>query len=192
MLAPMRALRLLLVLLLLLPAAGCADTEPGADATPVDPVPTEVPGAGATEGGAGDEGAAADPVTTDVALVGPDGQAVAFTVELAADPPSRQLGLMHRTELAPDAGMLFLFPADGQGGFWMKNTRIPLQIAYVAADGEVVDVLDMDPCEADPCPSYVPRAPYRYALEVNAGALDEAGVEPGWRLELPGDLPTAT
>jgi uncharacterized protein len=124
-----------------------------------------------------------------VVLQGPDGEELAFRVEIAADPPSRQTGLMHRTELAADAGMLFLFPDDRTGGFWMKNTLIPLDIAFLSAEGEVVEVLQMEPCEADPCPSYSPDGAYRSALEVNAGALVDEGVDAAWRAELPEDLP---
>jgi uncharacterized protein len=125
--------------------------------------------------------------TVTVRLHGPDGQQQAFTVEVAADTPTRRLGLMHRTELPPDAGMLFVFPQDTDGGFWMKDTLIPLSIAFADAEGTVVAVLDMEPCEEDPCPSYRPGAPYRMALEVNQGELSD--VRPGWRLEVDGTLP---
>lgn len=126
-----------------------------------------------------------------VALEGPDGEELDFAVELAADPPSRQRGLMEREELAEGTGMLFLFPDDSEGGFWMRNTLIPLDIAYIAADGQVVEVLTMVPCTEDPCEVYTPSSPYRYALEVNAGELTESGVDDRWVADLPDDLPTA-
>jgi uncharacterized membrane protein (UPF0127 family) len=124
---------------------------------------------------------------TPLGLQGPEGGEVAFLVEVAADPPARQRGLMGRTRLAADEGMLFAFPDDTDGGFWMKDTHIPLSIAFVAADGEVLRIMDMDPCEADPCPVYRPGVTYRYALEVNQGAFDPA--DPGWHLAIPDDLP---
>ncbi len=126
-----------------------------------------------------------------LSIVGPDGEEVVFSVEVVAEPAARQQGLMHRTDLADDAGMLFLFPAEHTGGFWMKNTLIPLSIAFLDEDGEILRILDMEPCEADPCPSYEPGVAYHAALEVNAGAFDDAGVSTGWRVDLEG-LPTAS
>jgi uncharacterized membrane protein (UPF0127 family) len=73
-------------------------------------------------------------------------------------------------------GMLFVWPDDVSSGFWMKDTLIPLDIAFFAADGSLVDRLSMVPCEADPCPSYRPSGPYRTALEVPAGGFE--GVAP--------------
>lgn len=120
---------------------------------------------------------------------GPEGGEATFAVEVVADPDSRQQGLMHRTDLADDAGMLFLFPDEHSGGFWMRNTLIPLSIAFLASDGEILSIMDMEPCEADPCPTYDPGMPYTAALEVNQGAFDDAGVTTGWQVELDDDLP---
>jgi hypothetical protein len=85
--------------------------------------------------------------------------------------------------------MVFRFPAEHQGGFWMRNTLIPLSIAYFDRSGTVVATMDMEPCRQDPCPSYRPRARYRGALEVNQGFFDEIGLRKGWRVELPFGLP---
>jgi uncharacterized protein len=126
---------------------------------------------------------------TTVTLVDPAGAAREIDVFDAHTPDRRRRGLMERTELPPDAGMVFRYPADSDGGFWMKNTLIPLSIAYFDADGVVHTVLDMEPCEADPCPSYPPGAAYRGALEVNQGFFADIGLEPGWRVELPAGLP---
>jgi uncharacterized protein len=63
--------------------------------------------------------------------------------------------------------------------FWMKNTLVPLSIAFVAADGRVVSVAEMTPCQADPCPTYAPAGPYRYAVELAAGSFGDARVGPG-------------
>lgn len=112
-----------------------------------------------------------------------------MAVEVADSLTEQRTGLMHRTSLGEDAGMLFVFEADRTGGFWMKNTLIPLQIAYMAVSGsgyEVVTIRDMEPCRADPCPSYAPSAPYRVALEVNAGWFDSHGVKEGDRATVSG------
>jgi uncharacterized protein len=94
------------------------------------------------------------------------------------------LGLMHREELAPGEGMVFLFDEDETSGFWMKNTLIPLSIAFYDANGVIVRILDMEPCTEEPCPVYEPGAPYRGALEVNRGAFRRLGVEAGDRVTL--------
>ena len=107
----------------------------------------------------------------------------------AADPPTRQRGLMGIRELPDDAGMLFRFPQDTSGGFWMKNTIIPLSIAFADSGGRIVAIRDMEPCQADPCPVYSPGVPYRFALEVDKGRLDDLGVVEGWTFELPEGLP---
>jgi hypothetical protein len=105
-------------------------------------------------------------------------------VEVADDDGERQVGLMNRESLPADAGMIFLFEADSSGGFWMKNTLIPLSIAFVDSGGTILRILDMEPCEADPCEVYDPGVFYRSALEVNKGAFDRLGVEEGDRLRL--------
>jgi uncharacterized protein len=107
---------------------------------------------------------------------------VRVRLEVAATPAQRSLGLMHRTTLPEGTGMVFLFPEDREGGFWMKNTLVPLSIAFVRADGRVVAVREMVPCTADPCPVYRPGGRYRYAVELPAGAFADAGVGPGDRV----------
>jgi uncharacterized protein len=101
---------------------------------------------------------------------------------VAADPATRARGLMERERVPPGTGMVFLYPADVAESFWMKNTLVPLSIAFVAADGRVVSVAEMTPCKADPCPSYAPAGPYRYAIELAAGSFGDAGVGPGARV----------
>mgnify|MGYP001817915683 CR=1 FL=1 len=99
-----------------------------------------------------------------------------WPVALADTADLRRQGLMGVTDLGGLRGMLFSWPDDTTGGFWMKDTLIPLDIAFFAADGSLVDLLSMVPCEADPCPSYRPSGSYRSALEVPAGGF--AGVDP--------------
>jgi uncharacterized protein len=113
-----------------------------------------------------------------------DGTEVVVPVEIADSPEERQVGLMNRESLPEDAGMIFLFEEDESGGFWMKNTLIPLSIAFADADGTIVSILDMEPCEADPCEIYEPGVFYRSALEVNQGAFSRWGVQEGDRLTL--------
>jgi uncharacterized protein len=113
------------------------------------------------------------------AIIEGDGGPVLVEVEVAQTPEQRQLGLMGREELDADAGMIFLYFEATKGGFWMKNTLIPLSIAFFDRDGEIVDILDMKPCRIDPCPSYFPDSPYYGALEVNAGAFRRWGVSEG-------------
>jgi uncharacterized protein len=112
-----------------------------------------------------------------------DGE-VAIDVEVADDDAERERGLMERTELDPDAGMIFVYSNDVSGAFWMKNTLIPLSIAFYAGDGRIVKILDMEPCREDPCPLYYPGVPYRGALEVNQGAFDRWNVAEGDRVRL--------
>jgi uncharacterized protein len=109
---------------------------------------------------------------------------VAVQVEVADDEDERARGLMGRTELEEDAGMVFLFPEDSRGPFWMKDTLIPLSIAFYDSDGRIVRILDMEPCREDPCPLYDPEAAYRGALEVNQGAFDGWNVREGDRVRL--------
>jgi uncharacterized membrane protein (UPF0127 family) len=109
---------------------------------------------------------------------------VELEVEIAETPVQQQLGLMHRETLASEAGMVFLFAKETRGGFWMKNTLIPLSIAFFDRDGRILRILDMEPCEADPCPVFDPRVPYRGALEVNRGAFGEWGVSEGDRVRV--------
>ena len=82
---------------------------------------------------------------------------------------------MGRTTLPADAGMVFVFSEDHRGPFWMKDTLIPLSIAFYAGDGRILKILDMEPCDADPCPLYDPEVAYRGALEVNQGAFAALG-----------------
>ena len=107
-----------------------------------------------------------------------------LTVAVAESPIQRSRGLMGVTDLGGLDGMLFVFQVDSDGGFWMKNTLIPLDIVFFAADGGFVDALTMAPCTEEPCPTYRPGGSYRYALEALAGDL--AFVTPTARLELNG------
>jgi len=105
-----------------------------------------------------------------------------IVVAVADTPDKRSQGLMGVTDLGGLDGMLFVFQVDSDAGFWMKNTLIPLDIAFFAVEGTFVDSLTMAPCTEDPCPTYRPSGSYRYALEAPAGDL--AFVTSTARLEL--------
>lgn len=124
---------------------------------------------------------------TSVILHGGQGP-VHVVVEVADSPAERQQGLMGRTSLGADEGMVFLFDdvADGPvtSEFWMKDTLIPLSVAFWDEDGRIVGIQDMDPCAEDPCPTYGSPKPYVGALEVNGGFFTEHGVTTGDRIEL--------
>jgi len=90
-----------------------------------------------------------------------------FRPELALTSASRSLGLMNRRR-APADGMLFIFPSDTAGGFWMKNTLVPLTIVFFSAEGRRVRKLSMTPCRSESCPIYSPGRRYRFALELRA------------------------
>jgi uncharacterized membrane protein (UPF0127 family) len=101
---------------------------------------------------------------------------VPFQPELALTSGARARGLMNRHP-APADGMLFVFGQPSSGGFWMKNTLVPLTIVFFNADGERVRRLSMTPCRDDPCRIYSPGKLYRFALELRAGDPRAA-----WRL----------
>lgn len=111
-------------------------------------------------------------------------QVLALTVEIADNQGAQEKGLMGVRSLAADQGMAFLFGQQVDVGFWMKDTLIPLDIAFADAGGRVVDVQHMVPCTADPCTVYQAAAPYSMALEAASGVLSHAGVRTGDVLRL--------
>ena len=123
--------------------------------------------------------------TRNVFLVG-----VAYELEIAADPASRERGLMGRTEIPPRGGMLFAFPDDAPRAFWMKNCLIDIDIAFLDSRGAVVSTHRMraEPPRRPDEPEaayearlrrYPSRAPARFAVELRAGALAQLGLDPG-------------
>ncbi len=108
-----------------------------------------------------------------------------FNVDLAVSREEQARGLMFVESMPANRGMLFIFPGEAPRSFWMKNTRIPLDILYFDSDLALVSLWqNVRPCAADPCPSYPSRAPARYVLELNAGMAASLGVERGDQLEL--------
>lgn len=116
-----------------------------------------------------------------------------FQVEVAADDASRTRGLMFRDSMAADHGMLFVFEHEQPLAFWMKNTRIPLDILYFDAERRLVSAAEnTPPCSAgDRCPSYPSKGPARFTLELNAGTAHQLDIQPGTELVFgPGIRPT--
>jgi uncharacterized protein len=113
------------------------------------------------------------------ALIDTGTDSVLLEVEVADDNEERARGLMFRKSLPEKSGMVFIFFQESSGGFWMKNTLIPLSIAYFDENGKILRILDMEPCKADPCPTYEPGVSYWGAIEVNRGAFARWNVEVG-------------
>lgn len=108
-----------------------------------------------------------------------------FYVELATTPEEQALGLMFREQLEDDRGMLFIFPVERMRSFWMKNTRIPLDIFYFDSDLKLINVVEnARPCKTRNCQPLLSTAPALYVLELNAGKAAELGVHPGDVLEI--------
>jgi uncharacterized membrane protein (UPF0127 family) len=157
------------IVLLAIVLAGCSNPAP--DASP-EPTPTNPP-------------APSDRPASTVEFRDADAR---LFVEVAATPEDRRRGLMGVTELPADEGMAFLFDEPVSTSFWMKGTLIPLSIAFVGKDARVIGILDMEPCDADPCPTYGVDRPFVLAIEANVGWFEEHGVAEGDRAHLRGDL----
>lgn len=106
-------------------------------------------------------------------------------VEIARTDQERQTGLMYRKSMGENEGMLFVWDREERRAFYMKNTLIPLSIAFISAEGEILQIEDMQPLDETTVPS---RYSVRYALEVNQGAFERWGVKVGDRIMLPEDL----
>jgi uncharacterized membrane protein (UPF0127 family) len=91
---------------------------------------------------------------------------------------------MNRRSLEAKAGMAFLYPEAHRGGYWMKDTLIPLDIAFAGASGKILRIFTMQPCRRDPCRIYDPKVDYRSALEVNAGSFRRWRVRVGDRISV--------
>lgn len=111
---------------------------------------------------------------------------------LAATRQQRERGLMQVVDLQGYAGMVFRYEQDSQSSFYMKNTPMPLSVAWFGADGRFINSADMEPCgNEDGCPLHGAGAPFRYALEVPRGQLPALGIGPGSALVLDGPCPAA-
>ena len=170
----------LLFLAFLAPACG----EPQSSATE-QPAPTAESSTEAAGPTSPEESTISSTLPTTILTLLPSGEAkpVEVEAEVANDGAERTRGLMYRTALAEDAGMLFVFGRERSLSFWMKNTSIPLSIAYVDAEGRIVDIEDMEPF--DDQTKHPSAEPSKYALEVNQGFFEERGIEVGDTVEIP-------
>jgi hypothetical protein len=139
---------------------------------------------------AGAPGAGTDQEATDGPRFGPGGQlirtvdvrvgGIPITVEIADTPALREQGLMNRDSLPEDSGMLFVYADEQMRSFWMRNTKIPLDIAFIDHNGSIVNIEQM---EAQTDENTISAAPATYALEMSLGWFEANGVGPGDRLE---------
>lgn len=121
---------------------------------------------------------AAQPALPTVTLKAENGKAI--TAEVADEISERTVGLMYREKLAPDSGMLFVMPRPERAAFWMRNTKIPLSIAYINGAGVILEIHDLKPYDERTVASTFPSIVY--ALEMEQGWFSKAGVNPGERL----------
>lgn len=107
-------------------------------------------------------------------------QGAVIQAEIADTMARRARGLMGRESLPPGAGMLFVFNGEDKRGFWMKNTKMALDLFFISASGRVVDIKEnFFPCVEDSCPVYESSAPAKYVLETNAGMAHEKKIRKG-------------
>lgn len=99
--------------------------------------------------------------------------------EVALTAQQHEIGLMHRTSMGPSDGMIFIFDRPGQQCFWMKNTLIPLAVAFIADDGSIVNLDEMKPETLNP---HCSTKPVRFVLEMNTGWFSKRGLKPGLKL----------
>jgi uncharacterized membrane protein (UPF0127 family) len=108
-----------------------------------------------------------------------------YVVDIADDDRSRAQGLMFVDEMAENRGMFFIFPSEAPRSFWMRNTRIPLDIIYLDRNLRVVSIsADTPPCRTRRCPSYPSEGPAQFVLELNAGQAAAIGLDPGDQIQV--------
>jgi len=100
--------------------------------------------------------------------------------EVAARDAERQQGLMHRERMGPNEGMVFVFEAPAGVCMWMKNTLIPLSVAFIDESGKIINIEDMQPQTTD---SHCTKRPARYALEMNQGWFRQKNIKPGMAIQ---------
>ena len=144
---------------------------------------------GSDDGGTGSTSPTDPPGLTRITFVNKDGINVDLLVEVADDGAERAKGLMLRESLPEDQGMLFVFEDESEHGFWMKDTLIPLSIAFVEGEGKVIDIQDMEPRDET---IHKADEPYLYAVEANRGWFVRNGIGPRSQVRLARTAPTGT
>ena len=126
-----------------------------------------------------------DFASTDIFLKDAKGKQHKIRAELAQTPAQRRYGLMFKTEMPADAGMLFVFHSDSLRVFWMRDTPLPLDLLFFTKDGQMVHLIEWaEPLNDRPLSSLMP---VRYVLELNAGSAARLGLGPGTQLQIPPD-----
>jgi uncharacterized membrane protein (UPF0127 family) len=194
----MRSARAASALAVVVLLAGCADdsTETSSSATTPDLSVASVanPIDLAADGPTSDSGRVTIPGFDEVGVevTNDAGEVLEWCLLLAAAAEQFAQGLMNVVDLGEYAGMLFDFPADTEGDFWMRDTPMPLTIAFLDAEGAIVSTADMDPCLdlGDQCPGYPPEGVYNDTVEVPQGGLEALGLDgPAARLVQTGSCP---
>jgi uncharacterized membrane protein (UPF0127 family) len=112
-----------------------------------------------------------------MSIVNIDNEKIPLSVEIAKTESEHTYGLMYRDSMLNDSGMLFIFSSDSYRNFWMKNTKIPLSIAYIDSKGKILEIYDMKPLDTNV--TYPSKYMCRYALEVNKGWFKKFKIRPG-------------
>jgi uncharacterized membrane protein (UPF0127 family) len=181
-----RVLSITFVLLVFL-TLGCGETSERSASSRSENAPQEtanVTGKTTAESTKTAAGAARSPKLRTVTIDASNGKKVRVRVEIADDLWERVIGLRGRKNLAENRGMLFVYTEEDRPTFVMEDTLIPLSIAFMDSEGQIVDIQDMKAMDDNP-PHYVSAEPAQYALEVNQGFFEDRGVKVGDRAKLP-------
>lgn len=125
-------------------------------------------------------GCAQEKIDEKQVMIKTSGDEIKLNVEIADSSAEIIKGLMHREKLGENEGMLFVFPDEDYRNFWMKNTLIPLDLLFIAANGTIVDMKEsFQPCKTEFCESYKSKEKAKYVLEVNGGFAGENEISTG-------------
>lgn len=107
-----------------------------------------------------------------------------FKVEVADTPEKKMQGLMFRSSLENDKGMIFPFDGEAERAFWMKDTLIPLDMIFISKDKVIANIITAMPCREMPCKNYLSGTPAMYVLEINAGEAAKRNIKTGDKIEI--------
>lgn len=181
----MKPAKILLILLSLFLLAGCGGNSNQNSGNPNNSQPSSSTATANTSGGGSTASASTTSASSGLStltILASNGKKVGVNVEIATTTAELEKGLMNRTAMGEDHGMLFVFPVEQQLSFWMKDTLIPLSVAFMDSNGRIVDIQDMQPQDLT---NHNSAKPAQYALEVNQGFFRKRGVEVGDEVVLP-------